>query len=576
MPLCHPKYYTLSVLNFTSPSTKQIRKYNDTSMLKHTDLTLGRINSFIKYDLEEQLIRERSPLAIEFCPEGHLDEHAASKGPWEPVGAGFRYGPAYRTVWFRIQGVVPKSYAGREVGIVAELGGERTVWRDGVPWQGIDDPHPICPYLESAKGGERIKLYIQAYTRNPQCRVHRKELPREELVETVDRAEVIVFDRELADLYYDCAYGADLLKKTPQTDPAFHVILRALNEVINIFRADDKDTWTRGRKLVKDALTSIPSEVKHTITPVGHAHLDTAWLWPLGITHHKMAHTTANQLRLMEQYPEYVFVHSQASQYEWLETEYPKLFQQVKEAIKRGQWEPVGSMWVEADCNLTGSESLVRQFLYGRRYFKQKLGYETEDMWLPDVFGYSAALPQILGKFNIKYFLTQKISWNQFNKFPHNTFWWQGIDGTRVWSHFPPADTYIGNCTPTEMLESVHKHRDHARSDHSLYVFGWGDGGGGPTEKHLEFLRRSRYAPNMPDVASGRRALDFFREAKSKSRDLMTWVGELYFELHRGTYTSQAANKMFNRASEFLLRDAEWLAAFAPGYPASLEPITPD
>ena len=241
----------------------------------------------------------------------------------------------------------------------------------------------------------------------------------------------------------------------------------------------------------------------------------------------------------------------------------------MKAAVRRGQWEPVGSMWVEADCNLTGGESLVRQFLYGRRYFKEKLGYETQDMWLPDVFGYSAALPQILAKFNIPYFLTQKISWNQINKFPHHTFWWQGIDGTRVWTHFPPADTYNASAEPKEVVYSVKNYKDHARSDQSLYVFGFGDGGGGPTERHLEFLRRGRLAPNYPDVASGKRAIDFFREAKSRSRDLMTWVGELYLELHRGTYTSQAANKRNNRLCEFLLRDVEWLAAFAPGFPES-------
>jgi alpha-mannosidase len=224
-------------------------------------------------------------------------------------------------------------------------------------------------------------------------------------------------------------------------------------------------------------------------------------------------------------------------------------------------------MWVEADCNLTGAESLIRQFLYGRRYFRDKLGYNTEDMWLPDVFGYAAALPQILAKFNIKYFLTQKISWNQFNKFPHHTFWWQGIDGTRVWTHFPPADTYSASCEPKEVLYSVKNFKDQARSDQSLYLFGYGDGGGGPTEKHLEFLRRGRMAPFYPEIATGKRAIDFFREAKARSRDLQTWVGELYLELHRGTYTSQAANKKDNRYCEFLLRDAELLCCFAPGYP---------
>lgn len=545
-------------------------------MLKHPNITIARIAQFVKLELEDQLISSVAPLTIEYCEEPHTTENEAKKGEFREVSKGFQYGPAYRTVWFRVSGRVPKSAAGQSIGAILEVGAERTVWRSNSPWRGVDGPHDICPLLEVAGGNEKIELYIQAYTRNPECRVHGRELPRQELVETVDRAELVSIDQELKALYYDCAFAQDLMKALDESDPSHATLMRALNEVCNRYRADQRDTIGRCRKLVRDALLSLNGEISHRIFPVGHAHLDTAWLWPIEITKKKMAHTTATQLQLMKEYPEYVFAHSQASQYEWLEKEYPTLFKRVKEAVKRGQWEAVGSMWVEADCNLTGAESLVRQFLYGRRYFREKLGVTTDDMFLPDVFGYSAALPQILDKFGIKYFLTQKISWNQINRFPHNTFWWQGIDGTKLWSHFPPADTYIGDCSPTQMLQSVKNHRDHARSDASLYLFGWGDGGGGPTEKHLEFLRRARTASNMPDVMQGKKALDFYSEAHAKSRDLATWVGELYLEYHRGTYTSQARNKMHNRYCEFLLRDAEMLACFRSdfmrGYPkADLE-----
>lgn len=545
-------------------------------MLKHPKITIARIAQFVKLELEDQLTKSIAPLTIEFCEEPYATENEAKKGEFREVSKGFQYGPAYRTVWFRVSGRVPKSAAGQCVGAILEVGGERTVWRSNAPWRGVDGPHEICPLLEAAGGNEKIELYIQSYTRNPECRVHGRELPRQELVETVDKAELVAVDQELKALYYDCAFAQDLMKALDESDPSHATLVRALNEVCNRYRADQRDTIGRCRKIVRDALLSLNGEINHRIFPVGHAHLDTAWLWPIEITKKKMAHTTATQLQLMKEYPEYVFAHSQASQYEWLEKEYPALLKRVQEAVKRGQWEPVGSMWVEADCNLTGAESLVRQFLYGRRYFREKFGVTTEDMFLPDVFGYSAALPQILEKFGIKYFLTQKISWNQINRFPHNTFWWQGIDGTRVWSHFPPADTYIGDCSPTQMLQSVKNHRDHARSDASLYLFGWGDGGGGPTEKHLEFLRRARTASNMPDVMQGKKALDFYSEAYNKSRDLATWVGELYLEYHRGTYTSQARNKMHNRYCEFLLRDAELLACFrsdfTKGYPkADLE-----
>lgn len=536
-------------------------------MLKHPKITVSRIAQFVKYELEEKRTRVVAPLKIEYCGEPFATEAEAKKGQFEEVEKGFRYGPAYRTVWFRVTGKVPKDAAGEHVGVTLEVGSERTVWRNNSPWRGVDGPHDVCPLYDQSSGREQIELYIQAYTRNPQCRVHGRELPREDLVEDVLGADIVVMDDEISDLYFDCDFVQNLMTAIPEEDPSHVALMRVLNDVCNTYKPDKRETIGRCRKLIRDVLLSLNGEMRHKITPVGHAHLDTAWLWPLDITHKKMAHTAATQLQLIEKYPEYVFAHSQASQYEWVEKEYPALFRRIKDAVKKGQWEPVGSMWVEADCNLTGSESLIRQFLYGRRYFREKLGVTTDDMFLPDVFGYAAALPQILNKFGIRYFLTQKISWNQINKFPHNTFWWVGIDGSKIWSHFPPADTYCGNSTPAEILKSVKNHRDHARSDHSLYLFGFGDGGGGPTEKHIEFLRRARIAPNMPEVAEGKKIIDFYREAKNKSRDLMSWVGELYLEYHRGTYTSQARNKMHNRYCEFLMRDAEWLCCFRDDFP---------
>lgn len=542
-------------------------------MLKHPEITRRRIDLFLKQDVVPKLYGERAALKIEINENPAKDQTEAMKGPWREVQPGHRYGPAYTTFWFRLTGTIPDSMLEKEIAVVAELGGERTVWRDNSPWCGIDWKHTDMGFLEGSifpcadSLGGRVEMIVQSYTRNPQHSVHIREEPREELVETVEGAEAVVVDRELKGLYYDIEFTLSLLDSLDKDGPSYASILRTLNDVVNLYQPEARETISRARKLIKDTLGALNGELKHTIVPVGHAHLDTAWLWPIEITKKKMAHTTATQLNLMEQYPEYVFAHSQASQYEWLEKEYPELFRRVKEAIDRGQWEPVGSMWVEADCNLTGPESLVRQFLYGKRYFRDKLGYETHDMWLPDVFGYAAALPQILTKFNIKYFLTQKISWNQINKFPHHTFWWQGIDGTRIWTHFPPADTYCGSCEPKEMLFSIKNFKDHARSDQSLYLFGFGDGGGGPTERHMEMLRRSRLAPHLPEVAEGKRAIDFFRESKARSRDLLTWVGELYGEFHRGTYTSQAANKRGNRFSEFLLRDAEYLASFTEGFP---------
>jgi alpha-mannosidase len=273
----------------------------------------------------------------------------------------------------------------------------------------------------------------------------------------------------------------------------------------------------------------------------------------------------------MDMYPEYKFICSQAQQYAWVKELAPRLYERIKQKVREGQWEVAGSMWVEADCNITGGESLVRQILYGKRFWMQEFGIETIDLWLPDVFGYAACLPQILKKAGIRYFMTQKISWNQVNRFPHHTFLWQGIDGTRIFTHFPPADTYNGNMTPRELMYHVRNFKEHDRATRALYIYGYGDGGGGPTAQMLEYARRLRDVEGMPRVTL-EFARDFFAKAEAEAKDLPVWVGELYLELHRGTYTTQAHNKRYNRKSEFLLRDAEFLACVRPdglrNYPA--------
>ncbi|MHB8508278.1 MAG: glycoside hydrolase family 38 N-terminal domain-containing protein [Candidatus Dormibacteria bacterium] len=272
----------------------------------------------------------------------------------------------------------------------------------------------------------------------------------------------------------------------------------------------------------------------------------------------------------MDEYPDYRFSCSQAVQYDWIRQDYPRLFERIKEKVRAGQWEPVGSMWVEADCNIASGEALVRQVVHGKRFFLEHFGVETEDMWLPDVFGYAASMPQIMTAGGIRYFLTQKLSWNQFNPMPHHTFLWEGIDGSRVFTHFPPADTYNGQLDSAEVLYQVRNFKDHAHSNRSLALFGFGDGGGGPTRQMLESAQRLRDLEGVPRVQL-EPALSFFKAASDEIIEPAVWVGELYFELHRGTYTSQAAAKAGNRRGELLLRDAETWATFAGvhggGYP---------
>ena len=224
-------------------------------------------------------------------------------------------------------------------------------------------------------------------------------------------------------------------------------------------------------------------------------------------------------------------------------------------------------MWVEADCNIPSGESLVRQIVHGKRFYLEEFGIETNDVWLPDVFGYSAALPQIMQQGGVRWFLTQKLSWNQYNVLPHHSFYWEGIDGSRVFTHFPPADTYDGNISVRELRFAVENFKDHDRAGRSLYPFGWGDGGGGPTAEMLESARRLAGPRGpAPDRHGGPAGLLQPRRRPS-SRDPPVWVGELYLELHRGTYTSQAATKLGNRRAEFALREAELWSSLGPGVP---------
>ncbi len=314
------------------------------------------------------------------------------------------------------------------------------------------------------------------------------------------------------------------------------------------------------------------------VTAVGHAHIDVAWLWPLDQTRRKAGRTFHNVLHLMDQFPEFHFTQSQPQLYEFVRQDYPGLFARTKERVTEGRWEPVGGMWVEADCNLSGAESLVRQFLLGRTFFRQHFGEqgETPVLWLPDVFGYAWNLPQLIKEAGLEYFFTTKLGWSQYNRFPYDSFWWQGLDGTRILTHFSPtkdadssfASTYNAVVTPEQVLSTWtnFQQKDWGRPGAVpplLMSYGYGDGGGGPTREMVENVRVLKSFPAMPRVHCGRTA-SFFRDLEQIAGDrLPTWNGELYLEYHRGTYTTQARNKRANRKSEFLLHDVEFLSAFA-------------
>jgi alpha-mannosidase len=475
-------------------------------------------------------------------------QRGAPPGEYRPVGLGEPLGPLFATYWLRAEGVVPEA---PRTDLVLDFGGEATLWLGGRPVEALSSgprqPRPSVPM--PAAPGERVVLELELACNDPFGYGESGQGLQSEFV--LRRCELAAFDPAAWETFQDFE-----LLRTLELAPG--VDADRAGELLAELHAYTLDGDPR--RLA--TLLARPSGSVHAVSAVGHAHLDTAWLWPLEETWRKLVRTTTAQLRLLEDYPEHVFAHSQAQHYAWLAERAPELYARVRAAVGDGRWVPVGGTWIEPDCNLPSGESLARQFLYGQRFFERELGRRCTEFWQPDVFGYTAQLPQLMREAGISRFLTQKLSWNRFTTPEHHTFTWQGLDGSEVLTHFPPADTYNAEATVAELRESVDRYKDHGRSHHSLLVFGHGDGGGGPTAGMLERLRRAADLAGLPRTTV-RSPVAFFDALEDDATDLQTVVGELYFELHRGTYTSQAALKRGNRRGEGALHDAELLSALA-------------
>ena len=365
-----------------------------------------------------------------------------------------------------------------------------------------------------------------------------------------------------------------------EDDPARSRLLNVLNDTfcgLETLTPDSEAFYASvgpALETLKTGIARAGASLDVVLHASGHAHIDVAWLWTLGQTHRKTERTFTNVLRYMEQFPEYHYSQSQPQLYDFIRQDSPELFQAIQKRVREGRWEPMGGMWVEADCNLSGAESLVRQFLLGRTFFRKHFGESAESpvLWLPDVFGYAWALPQLIRQAGLKYFMTIKIGWNQYNRLPYDTFLWQGLDGTRILTHFstvkeigsPYASTYNSMANPAEALGAWKNFQQKELQNDLLMAYGFGDGGGGPTREMLENIRVMGDFPGLPQVKQSS-IRQFFEtiEPLAESKMMPVWSGELYLEYHRGTYTTQARNKRANRKSEFLLHDAEFLAAAA-------------
>jgi alpha-mannosidase len=540
-------------------------------MQKHFQVTRERLKKFASKDqLGAKIYPDRFPVNLSvYAAPGRISYDEAVQGQYRSTGVGEWFGPAWSTHWFKVEIEIPLDWNEREVHLLWDLAAEGCVWRDGQPVQGLTGSSNGFSLeilrgeyflTKKAAGGEKIELYIESAI-NGLFGVPEND-PRLLQLGLLKQAEIAVFDRAAWDLLWDFRVLADMAIHLPHNTPRGGQALTAANTMVNTINLDDPSTWPGARAIAARFFADRNGGGQHNLSAVGHAHIDTAWLWPLAETRRKCVRTFSTALQYMDEYPQYKFACSQAQQYEWMKESHPGLYARIKKKIQEGQFIPAGGSWVEPDCNIPSGESLVRQFLFGQRFFRQEFGITCREFWEPDVFGYSAALPQIIRQSGIDRFLTIKLSWSQFNKLTSHTFFWEGLDGSRVLTHFPPLDTYNGVATVEDVLFNVNNYKDHERSKESYMLFGYGDGGGGPTLDMLEQIKRMEDVHGLPRVAL-RSPDEFFTRLEEDAQDLTVWVGELYLELHRGTYTTQARNKNYNRRAECSLHDVEFLAAVA-------------
>jgi alpha-mannosidase len=525
---------------------------------------------------------QRRPLAVEAGPS--LDELA-------PFAVGARWGPPWGTTWFRFTGEVPAGWSGQRVEALIDLGFRLDVpgfqceglVRDGKgrPVQGV---HPRRQAVSLAAETGPVELVVEAASNPtfPQFRpsaLGTLETAGDRLLYRLDRAELVVVDLAAEGLLHDLDVLDGVMRTLAVGDPRRARLRAAIERALDVLArapAHGDVPALAARVVLQPALGEPARASAHHIVATGHAHIDTAWLWPISETGRKCTRTFASAVALMDSEPGFRFSCSQAQQYAWVAEREPELFARIVDKVADGQWIPVGGMWVEPDMNLPSGESIVRQIVHGQRWFEEHVGVRCTEVWIPDVFGYPAGLPQVFAAGGMRRFVTQKLSWNRTNRFPHSTFWWEGIDGTRVLTHFPPVDTYNAEVTPAEIAYSSSRFLEHAWSGWSLMPFGYGDGGGGPTREMLERLRRLGDLDGMPRIEQGSPA-HFFAHVEAEAAGgapVPVWRGELYFETHRGTLTSQLRTKMGNRRCERLLREAElWSATASSGDPHDLDAL---
>ena len=542
---------------------------------------LCRIARF--YDrLETMLFAETRQFETEvLVSELALSATESPKGIYRPLCEMQQWGKMWQSGYFRLKGEIPPEWKGREIWFHLEMGGEILLY--DANYKPLDALTDCSIQVLNFK-----KSYYPAFlAATPGKLNYYTEVSVNGYNTTVDRDMGVcrhlkygIFRREVWNLMNDFRTIQSLLEihqKPPYVIPGgYHwdshavkgpVNRRAarlcmvLNQAIDVF-AEKPENAVLAREVLRPELERSAQSDELSTTAVGHAHLDIGYLWHLAETRRKACRTFVGQLANIKRYPNYVFGASQAQLYEFVRERMPEVYEEVKGAVESGNWELQGGMWVEADCNLPSGESLLRQFLHGKNFWRDEFGIEVRNHWLPDSFGYPAALPQIMKLADCRYFMAQKLSWNEFNRFPHHTFRWLGHDGSEVLCHFLAEDNYNAYLDPAALHFAEDNYQENHLCDEFLTIFGAGDGGGGPKMEHIELGIRDANLQDTPRLSFGR-ACDFFDRIELKADEYPQWEGELYFELHRGTLINQGRIKRWNRYLEQKLAAVETLLASA-------------
>ncbi|WP_054955076.1 alpha-mannosidase [Paenibacillus dakarensis] len=471
------------------------------------------------------------------------------------------------TYFFRKQLELPVAWSNETVGLIFESGGEGLLRINGRSHQGLDRNHKFVT-LDPARMGTTMELEIELFDPIPEPV---DPLNQQAVIQppiTSIRSMVVRVNKPVQSLLYTVMIVRDSMVLLPEEDFRRTRLMQALYRAMDRFVAMNEAAIRIGQeveKLEEDLVREvreIGGNAEGTEHMVGQSHIDIAWLWPVRETVRKTSRTFSTMDALMEEYPEFKYAQSQPLLFQFLKDNDPELFERVKARIAEGRWELVGGMWVEPDLNIPSGESLMRQMLYGQRFYQEEFGKTSDIEWLPDTFGYCASLPQILKHGGIRYFMTTKLGWNDTNVFPYDLFHWVGIDGTPMLSYLNHGVNE--NTLPKDIHDHWQSYRQKDVHQEQMLLYGHGDGGGGVTREMLEYIDRSELMIGQPSSRYST-AADFFRNIDEKAPKLPTWRGDLYLELHRGTYTTHGRNKRHNRRAEMLYREAElWNALAEP------------